>query len=140
MIHNDWIQLLQLPRNKYKKSRTDNYIGFHEINFLVIIHSRNSFSDISRKCMIVVPIHFLLISENKFTHEIKCNGFTSFMEFMTYGFWVVEMEVNTNSSCSFIFARGFLNLVNHLRPPGNAWLYKPEAGRDNRLYLCNKIA
>ena len=28
-------------------------------------------------------IHYLLISENEFAHEIKCNGMTSFMEFMT---------------------------------------------------------
>ena len=28
-------------------------------------------------------MHFLLISENEFFHEIKCNGMTSFMEFMT---------------------------------------------------------
>ena len=27
-------------------------------------------------------IHFLLISEKEFFHEIKCNGMTSFMEFM----------------------------------------------------------
>ena len=27
-------------------------------------------------------IHFLLISENDFTYEIKCNGMTSFKEFM----------------------------------------------------------
>ena len=27
-------------------------------------------------------MHFLLISENEFTHEIKCNGMTSFMKFM----------------------------------------------------------
>ena len=26
--------------------------------------------------------HFLLISENEIFHEIKCNGMTSFMEFM----------------------------------------------------------
>ena len=26
-------------------------------------------------------MHFLLISENEFTHEIKCNGMTSFMDF-----------------------------------------------------------
>ena len=29
-------------------------------------------------------IHFLLISENEFFHEIKCNGMTSFLEFMMY--------------------------------------------------------
>ena len=28
-------------------------------------------------------MHFLLISENEFTHEIKCNGMTSFMDFTT---------------------------------------------------------
>ena len=38
---------------------------------------------------VIAPIifgnmHFLLISENEFTHEIKCNGITSFMEFMPY--------------------------------------------------------
>ena len=27
-------------------------------------------------------MHFLLISENEFFHEIKCNGITNFMEFM----------------------------------------------------------
>ena len=27
-------------------------------------------------------MHLLLISENEFTHEIKCNGMTNFMEFM----------------------------------------------------------
>ena len=27
-------------------------------------------------------VHFLLISENEFTHDIKCNGITSFTEFM----------------------------------------------------------
>ena len=30
-------------------------------------------------------MHFLLISENEFTHEITCNGMTSFMEFMRLG-------------------------------------------------------
>ena len=29
-------------------------------------------------------MHFLLMSENEFTHEIKCSGITSFKEFMTY--------------------------------------------------------
>ena len=29
-------------------------------------------------------MHFLLISENEFFHEIKSNGITSFMEFMLY--------------------------------------------------------
>ena len=28
-------------------------------------------------------MQFLLISENEFTYEIKCNGMTSFMDFMT---------------------------------------------------------
>ena len=27
-------------------------------------------------------MHFLLISQNEFTHEIRCNGMTSFMEFI----------------------------------------------------------
>ena len=27
-------------------------------------------------------MHFLLLSENEFFHETKCNGMTSFMEFM----------------------------------------------------------
>ena len=29
-------------------------------------------------------MHFLLISENEFTHEMKCNRITSFKEFMKY--------------------------------------------------------
>ena len=53
----------------------------------------NSFCDISKKCFLpnmirAVPIliifgkiNFLLKSQNEFTHEIKCNGMTSFMEF-----------------------------------------------------------
>ena len=27
-------------------------------------------------------MHFLLVSGNELTHEMKCNGMTSFMEFM----------------------------------------------------------
>ena len=59
---------------------------------LVILFHENSFYDVSRKCILPnmigvvnAPItfgktHFLLTSENEFTHEIKCNGITSFME------------------------------------------------------------
>ena len=28
-------------------------------------------------------MHFLLISENEFTNEIKCNGMTTFVDFMS---------------------------------------------------------
>ena len=85
------------------------------VNPLHFISWKNSFSDISRKCILpnmigavnshqrwcsafafifgvnwlwlTSPIifgkmHFLLISENLFFHEIKCNEMTSFMEFM----------------------------------------------------------
>ena len=57
---------------------------------------KNSFSNISRKCIlpnmigaVTVPIifgktYFLLISENEFFHEMKCNGMTSFMDFMHF--------------------------------------------------------
>ena len=31
--------------------------------------------------IILGKMHFLLISENEFTHGIKCNGMTSFIEF-----------------------------------------------------------
>ena len=59
------------------------------------IWRKNSFSDISRKFhlpnvigAVTAPIifgkmHFLLISQNEFTHEIKRDGITSFMDFMT---------------------------------------------------------
>ena len=67
------------------------------MNLVIPLHFiswKNSFSDISRKCIwpnmngaVTAPIifgqmHFLLKSENEFFHEIKCNGRTSFMEFM----------------------------------------------------------
>ena len=30
-------------------------------------------------------MHYLVISENVFFHEIKCDGMTSFIDFMKYG-------------------------------------------------------
>ena len=32
--------------------------------------------------IIFYEMHFLLISENKFFHEIKCDGMTGFMKFI----------------------------------------------------------
>ena len=64
---------------------------------LHFIWEKNLFSDISRKCIltnmigavtvVTTPIifgkmHFLLLSENEFFHQIECNGMTSFMDFM----------------------------------------------------------
>ena len=55
---------------------------------------KKSFSDTSRKCILpniirAVPVliifgkmPFLLISEDEFIHEIKCNRMKSFMDFM----------------------------------------------------------
>ena len=52
------------------------------------MHEKNSFSDIDRKCGAAFigfgKMHFLLISENEFFfHEIKRDGMTIFIEFMT---------------------------------------------------------
>ena len=45
--------------------------------------------------------HFLLVSENEFTHEIKCNGTTSFMEFMKM---VCNFSTLFSTKC-FIFTK-----------------------------------
>ena len=38
-------------------------------------------------------MHFQLIPENEFIHEIKCNGMTSFMEFMMlYDFFILSQQ------------------------------------------------
>ena len=71
-------------------------IPFH---FMREVHSVNLFSDISRKCILPnmyergndYPYHIWQnappeISEHEFTHEMKCNGMTTFMEFMTIAF------------------------------------------------------
>ena len=59
----------------------------------------NSFSDISRKCilpnMIATPIifgkmHFLLISENEFFHEIKCKRMTAPIIFGNFQFQLIS--------------------------------------------------
>ena len=70
---------------------------------------KNSFSDISRKCIwpnmirvvtaliIFGKIHFLLISEKEFFHEIKRDGITSFMEFMQTLLLYCRGHENTSS-------------------------------------------
>ena len=70
----------------------------HEIqetcNSVTFYFMKNSFSNIDRKCIlpnkivaVTAPImfgkiHFLLMPENHLFIEIKCNGITSFMEFV----------------------------------------------------------
>ena len=85
--------LQMLPFDKFWSDKIMNsmklVIPLHFISW-----KKKSFSDISRKwilpnmiravaaLIIFGQMHFLLISENEFTHEIKCNGMTSFMKFM----------------------------------------------------------
>ena len=56
------------------------YIWFHVWTHFLILAG----SALYQICplMFFGKMHFLLIPENEFFHEIKCNGMTSFMEFM----------------------------------------------------------
>ena len=56
------------------------------------------------KYIIFGKMHFLLISENAFCYEMKCNGMTSFMEFM-----IVHMDWD------FVYFRTVLCDVTHSR-------------------------
>ena len=53
--------------------------------------------------------HFLLISENEFNHEIKCDGITSFMDFMC---WLSAMKsyvsFHKESDCHFFVSTAAL--------------------------------
>ena len=93
----EWGQLLNctwIPGNL-----SFRYILFHEKNpFLISAGSALLPSMINA---VTVPIifgktHFLLISENEFYHEIKCNGITSFMEFMIEAFLICR--------CTFVYS------------------------------------
>ena len=65
--------------------------------FVTFYFKKNLFSGISRKCIrpnmirmgtaliIFGEMHFLLIPQNEFSHEIKCNRMTSITEFMSTG-------------------------------------------------------
>ena len=44
-------------------------------------------------------MHFLLISENEFTHEIKWNGITSFLEFMLECVFLKLIDPMTHFQC-----------------------------------------
>ena len=54
------------------------YTLFHEKKVIFWYQQEVYFT----KYIISGTMHFLLISENAFCHEMKCNGMTSFMEFM----------------------------------------------------------
>ena len=45
-------------------------------------------------------MHFLLLSENEFFHEIKCNGITSFMEFMRWSMCHQGWQCHTGTTTS----------------------------------------
>ena len=51
-------------------------------DFLILAGS--AFYEIWTALIISVKMHFLLLSENEFFHEIECNGMTSFMDFMFF--------------------------------------------------------
>ena len=73
----------------------------------------DTFSDISRKCILsdmirAVPaliisgkMHFLLISVNEVFHEIKCDGITSFLDFMCCTSWPHVCKVYGNLKVKF---------------------------------------
>ena len=54
-------------------------------------------------------MHFLLISQNEFFHEIKCNGITSFMEFMS-----IVMQIAKKHTPLTLQSEYSLRLLGHL--------------------------
>ena len=62
--------------------QTQNRVCFHLWCELTLVN----------RPIIFGKMHFLLISEIEFFHEIKCNGITSFMEFMTMDLCPIKWE------------------------------------------------
>ena len=80
--------------------------------------------------IILGKMHSLLISENEFLHEIKCNGMTSFMEFMiSFTLW------HTTWQSIDLFASGLaLSHWWRMRQPSKTWLRSnwKDAARSDR--------
>ena len=98
----------------------------------------NTFSDISRKCIVPNMIragtvfgkmHLLWISENSFFHETKRNGMTTFMEFMLV-LLASASNVNGMDVCEWYL----IHIVSH-----NCRLLNPLWNRSTEYTLLHKL-
>ena len=72
-------------------------------------------------------MHFLLISENEFFHLIKCNGMTSFLEFMCRSY--IQSGIRDLHIDSIVDAWGSGH-ISVLRPgQGDQWGHRALSGR-----------